>query len=401
MAYSGYVAPCDMPDCVIKNRKSRFYGLTVAQRDTVLAYERQGVASVFVDARVIRDALPKEQRVHGDTVYVPPSLTVGRHLLRFHAGGWVSTAGLKNCVRSKIHEFSRASQNRLRIAMEEYFFTPRFFITLTFPPAVAPKDMEKAFYMLRDFCRCADRLTVGKKPIWFWKKEFQRNGNVHYHLCTSAEWDLSRYEGDTFVKFPKGYNRKAKKEYVVSVGADLSRHVKKGLILRLQDIWSRIIGHNARNSLDISAVLSESGVSQYMAKYVSKDSQTDCPADIDDCGRWWGIINRSLYSRVPMAKYDLTDGLSESNCNATVSSRSTIQRLFMEFLHDFLDSDKYYKLWRTDLATKKYVKNEWFLPKDRLKLHFLERFFLTYFPLCDIFVDRVVFSTGQYGRLLT
>lgn len=347
---------------------------------------------------VFLSSLPKENRVHGDTVYIPPCLTVTRGLVRYCAGGFVNTVGLKYSYRGEIKEFSRSSQKRLRDAVDGYDFRPTFFFTLTYPPAVCPDDMTVAFFQLRDFCRTVDRFAANDKPpIWIWKKEFQKNGNVHFHVVTNACFDVSGKE-TPFIKFPKGYNRKYKKRYAEELALDKRKLLTKVVISRLQDVWAHVIDDDCdnRNSMDVSAVLSDNAVGTYLAKYVSKKdgSSVECPQDIEKCGRWWGVFNRKHYVFICSRQFDLTDGLAEYNKNKFPSGRRFLHVAVQELLHDMLDSDKYVKLWRAHQKAHGYVKNEWFIPKDLLKKRWLEQKLLDILPYYDIFVDRVFFDSS-------
>lgn len=391
----GVMLPWELPDWEIK--KGRFAGLRNWQKGTVEQYERVEYAKDFAGARAMFDALPKEMKCRSKSIYVEPRLTVGRHSLRYFAGGWINQKGLQGSLRSDIREFSRASQRRLKDCIESYDFDPTFFVTLTYPPAVAPDDMETAFFQLRDFCRSADRLHCGgKKPLWIWKKEFQQNGNVHFHLVTNLQMPIS--DGEPFIKFPKFYNKKRKKRLLAELSLVRGKLVTKGAISRLQDIWARVINDDKdhRNSLDISAVLSDDAVGAYLGKYLSKKdgSTVSAPEHIKRCGRWWGVFNRAHYVRFAPRVFDLSDGLAFYNASKPISHRSTFHVAVFEFLHDFLDSDKFCKIWRGVWKSRGYLKNEWFIPKDKLKKMWLEQKLLDNFVYFDIFVDRVFFDSS-------
>lgn len=138
------------------------------------------------------------------------------------------------------------------------------FLTLTFPPEVAP-DVEVAYAVLRRFLERLRRAYP--KVACPWVLELQESGNPHFHLL----W----------------------------LGQVLSR----ATLVWIREVWEGCIGWDALAAghhcqVNVERVRSEKEVCSYMASYVSKGvarPKLDSGAYPHGEGsgfRWWGVHNR-------------------------------------------------------------------------------------------------------------
>lgn len=136
------------------------------------------------------------------------------------------------------------------------------FITLTVPGRIQdPKDVQVVFNRFTQWLRYT-------KTSYIWKAEFQKRGQVHYHLI------LNRFL--PWKKISYAWN---------------SRMKKAGML----DEWAKEHGHFMPNSCDTRSVRMEKGKSltKYLTKYLSKDLSDDPKLKIS---KWWGA-SRNLVTK--------------------------------------------------------------------------------------------------------
>lgn len=152
------------------------------------------------------------------------------------------------------HGFSEFSKKNLSRALDMFFFAARerivynnithrkhpfvaAFITLTFPKKV---NRQTGNQLLNRFLSS----TIGRNDLYIWKAEYQRNGNLHYHIITSKfiPYDVIK----------KNWNRALK---------------DNGLL----DEYAKKNGHFNPNSTDVRAVYKMKDLGIYIKKYMSKE----------------------------------------------------------------------------------------------------------------------------------
>lgn len=203
------------------------------------------------------------------------------------------------------------------------------FVTLTLPAKQQHSDVEITKFCLNPFFSYCRKFF--KVRYFCWKKELQKNGNLHFHIvtdryidhkCLRAAWNrclnrgfvdgvedpfdyVTRYHNNMTTFFADGWNPKKmfdyyrKSEKVQELAANdfkdvnvyclksaeyeqsLCRYAQLEYNKGLQNYNDEIKKSEAErwtnpNSTDISAVHSAKSVSAYVAKYLTKDV-SDCP----------------------------------------------------------------------------------------------------------------------------
>lgn len=126
---------------------------------------------------------------------------------------------------------------------------------------------------------------------YVWRLEFQKNGNVHYHLVTDSfvEWRTMRKLWNQILErhgYIEPYRAKHKamklqdyvKRYSNNGHSDFDR-LKKAYMAGIGSKWSD------PNSVDARSVVSKKAIAAYVSKYFSKSSKTGCkcnPLDNED-----------------------------------------------------------------------------------------------------------------------
>lgn len=163
--------------------------------------------------------------------------------------------------RSRIADFSRASRRRL-LEMCNRLETKNVnskFITLTF--SKPPTHTEAKAALRRFFMRLRRRWPA---VSLIWRMEYQARGAIHFHLIV--------------FRIP---------------------FVPQRLI---QGIWTACT-REERSIVDIRLIRGHRALISYVAKYLAKVSQPAAGASLDidayqhappsdDCGRFWGVVNR-------------------------------------------------------------------------------------------------------------
>lgn len=153
------------------------------------------------------------------------------------------------------------------------------FITLTLPSKQRTPTVEVTKELLNPFLTEIKQRT--KMENYVWRLEFQKNGNVHYHLVTDTYLDYF------FIR--KIWNRLlASKGYIkpyqdkmntLTLSDYANMYTNNGKIE-----YSEIVKNYARNkrenwsnpnSVDVKSVISSSSISHYISKYFSKDNNNN------------------------------------------------------------------------------------------------------------------------------
>lgn len=207
------------------------------------------------------------------------------------------------------------------------------FVTLTLPAVQKHSDKELTKYVLHPFLSYARKFF--KVRYFIWKKELQKNGNLHYHLicdrfidcnCLRKTWNrllnrgkiaeceqpfdyVDRYNKRMKAMFSNGWNEREMWNYfkksnavIEKTDADVKEYNQKNhcecsyieyeqiLIRNTESEYNKAFNRyinemkkpiNQRfqnpNSTDISAVNNPRMIAAYIAKYISKDID-DIPA---------------------------------------------------------------------------------------------------------------------------
>lgn len=151
------------------------------------------------------------------------------------------------------------------------------FITLTLPSKQRTPTISCNSDLLNVFLTEIRQRT--KMENYVWRLEFQKNGNVHYHLVTDTYIDYylvlkiwnkilknngyiedyqSKMSKLSLMDYNKIYNSDGKKEFSV-----IAKQYAKGK----SDNWEN------PNSVDVKSVISNKSISNYISKYFAKDSK--------------------------------------------------------------------------------------------------------------------------------
>ena len=183
-----------------------------------------------------------------------------------------------------------------------------FSLTLTFPTEIKNIDIAKT--VLKRFCEWLKR--VYNFGI-VWKKEFSKNGRIHYHLILFSDksFDIGNYYKTKDLKNFREFSRETK-HYIkksnyqgLLLRANLQfmylKMLKNHLIKKNNLSFNQINAFNA--GLDLDCVRSP-GIVCYLADYLTSDItkgkkdksyQNICPKDCINNGRWWGYVNMNRF----------------------------------------------------------------------------------------------------------
>lgn len=160
----------------------------------------------------------------------------------------VGSEMVKRGKRQAVKIFTFQSQRRARIHMDLYGHLYTHVIDLTYPGEWITRDARIEAGHLKRFLQVLERIGVIE---YFWVKEYQVRGVLHFHVL-------------------------------------VDRFIDKDLI---RSKWSKIIGAVARTRIDV--IRSKKGMAQYVVNYWTKEEQKTIPEGVTGHGRWWGS-NRSI-----------------------------------------------------------------------------------------------------------
>jgi len=153
------------------------------------------------------------------------------------------------------------------------------FVTLTLPSQQVHTDQELK-------AKCLNHILTLLRTRWgvknyVWRAEAQRNGNIHFHICTDAyvPWNELRNSWNKIVG-KLGYIESFKEKH----------------------------GHKTPNSTDVHAIHKIRNISAYLAKYCTKNSPNRAIE-----GKLWGLSHglSQIRSAVDMRYNELEDELRQ------------------------------------------------------------------------------------------
>jgi len=170
-------------------------------------------------------------------------------------------------THEEITKFSASSGRRmakyLRTARSSY----RAIATLTYPSdygitaAEAYNQLDKLFKRW-NYLQQAKATPLSEEPSWFWFKEFQSNGQLHFHFFTTH-----------FIH----------KDWLSKAWAQIVKADNQQL--------HQLVGTNIQRLTSGRA-----GMVRYAAKYAKKQEQKAVPKSFGNPGRFWGIIGNNTVS---------------------------------------------------------------------------------------------------------
>jgi hypothetical protein len=163
------------------------------------------------------------------------------------------------------------------------------FITLTLPSAQKEPTIEVTKNLFNQFLTEVRQRT--KMANYVWRLEFQKNGNVHYHIATDTYLDYffalqvwnrilkkagyiepytKKHSGLCLREYNAMYNASGKTDFSI-----MAKRYATGCARK----WSN------PNTVDVKSVISNKSISSYISKYFSKDAdnKTKCnPLDNEE-----------------------------------------------------------------------------------------------------------------------
>lgn len=236
-------------------------------------------------------------------------------LVIYKGGDLIKVSGLKteglgapteNLKRGIIQDFSRESRRRLQrflASMDRDVVGLPTFITVTYPGEWQ--------HDWKEWKRHLDNLNRAfryhyPKCFGVWRLEFQKRGAPHFHFLV--------WNGPKLQDVLEVYSQKLQR--TVWIGNPSNKENQK-LYEWLSRTWYKIVGSGDKRHLAagtrIEPVQSWNGVVYYTSKYLAKlpdgnyapqQEQDEQGFDIPGtgyAGRYWGIINKSLF---PIEKYE-------------------------------------------------------------------------------------------------
>lgn len=150
------------------------------------------------------------------------------------------------------------------------------FITLTLPSKQLTCTAEVTNNLLNNFLTEVRQRT--KMDNYVWRLEFQKNGNVHYHIVTDTYIDyfLIKKIWNRILKlngYIEGFQTRFKDLSLIEYDK-LINHDKK---LEFKEVAKRYAKNKSENweqppSVDVKSVISKQAISNYISKYFSKGS---------------------------------------------------------------------------------------------------------------------------------
>lgn len=120
---------------------------------------------------------------------------------------------------------------------------------------------------------------------YVWRLEFQRNGNVHYHMVTDSYIDYHAVlKIWNKILNTEGYiNEYAEKHMAMSLNDYVSRYSKndksKFKILKKRYFIGKCEGWKNPNTVDVKSVISKSKIANYVSKYFGKADKSGCSSN--------------------------------------------------------------------------------------------------------------------------
>lgn len=153
------------------------------------------------------------------------------------------------------------------------------FVTLTLPSSQLSSTSDVTNTILNQFLTEIRQRT--KMENYVWRLEFQKNGNVHYHLITDTYldyyfvrkiWNRILSKTDYIKNYQYKMNKLSLSEYhalYYQGKSELFDKAKKAYLRGKSEKWSN------PNSVDVKSVVNKQSISNYLAKYFSKDDKNE------------------------------------------------------------------------------------------------------------------------------
>jgi hypothetical protein len=186
------------------------------------------------------------------------------------------------------------------------------FITLTLPSKQKESTAQVTNVLFNQFLTEVRQRSGMQNYVW--RLEFQKNGNVHYHLVTDTYLDYfflqkiwnrildkagyvqeysDKHKNMSLAQYNAAYNANGKQEFSV---------IAKRYALGCKNKWLQ------PNSVDVKSVISKKAISNYISKYFSKDSSggticniLDTPENSANLRLWF--CSRSLSKLNSISEY--------------------------------------------------------------------------------------------------
>lgn len=140
---------------------------------------------------------------------------------------------------------------------------------------------------------------------YVWRLEFQKNGNVHYHLVTDTflpyddirtVWNRIQYKNGYIQEYQKKFSKLSLTEYNKVVNNDNKVEFKK---IAIQYAKAKACNWSQPPSVNLKSVMSNKAISNYISKYFAKDNhdnpiknELDTPDNSENLRLWF--CSRSL-----------------------------------------------------------------------------------------------------------
>ena len=210
-------------------------------------------------------------------------LVRGGQVGRLVAGGTGEVP--KGGRRGQVREWSRASRRRaLRTVLACEWPADLVHVTLTYPAAERPMDGRVSAGHLLAF-RHRWRRRFGADPVGLWKREFQANGSVHYHLWLvrpGLPFDDpgSLSLGVATWQTPEGSSLAVSTSDLRAWVAEAWAGVVKAKSLAHRKAGTKVAPWEGSPGAYIAA---------YTVSKSAKEYQHKLPAGFVHPGRWWGL----------------------------------------------------------------------------------------------------------------
>ena len=150
------------------------------------------------------------------------------------------------------------------------------FLTLTLPTKQKHPTSYITKNLLNQFLTEIRQLT--KMENYVWRLEFQKNGNVHYHLVTDTfldyeltkkTWNRILYNHGYVQDYQKKFSKMSLSEYNKYTNPDNKKEFKKVAISYFK---GKACNWSQPPSIDIKSVISNKAIANYISKYFAKSS---------------------------------------------------------------------------------------------------------------------------------
>lgn len=199
---------------------------------------------------------------------------------------------------------------------KELFNFKMCFLTLTLPSKQKHPTKECTKLYLNTFLTEVRERT--KMENYVWRLEFQKNGNVHYHLCTDTFLDyhfVRKIWNKILGKY--GYIQDYKNKFQNLSLSDYNNLVNHDRKVDFKIIAKRYATGKKNNwenapSVDVKSVVSNKTIAGYISKYFSKDSDSNTKCnELDNSENSQNL--RLWFCSRSLSKLKTVNGFCEAN----------------------------------------------------------------------------------------